>query len=134
MNYPLWIHKDPKSLYGVTVPDLPGCFSSGRTFDEAIDSAKEAIELHLEGIIEDGGPIPDGTEIEKLWRDKRYAGGTWASVSIDPAKLPLKAARINITMPKRILEAVDRYAAEHGETRSGLLLKAVTQQMAAGKL
>jgi predicted RNase H-like HicB family nuclease len=133
MNYPIWIHKDPKSLYGVTVPDLPGCFSSGSTFDEAVAMAREAIELHLEGRIEDGEAIPDGSEIEALWRDKRFAGGAWASVSIDPSKLPLKAERVNITMPKRILDAVDRFAAEHDETRSGLLLKAVTQHMAMSK-
>jgi predicted RNase H-like HicB family nuclease len=130
MNYPIWIHKDPNSLYGVTVPDLPGCFSSGHTFDEAIAMAREAIELHLEGMIEDGEAIPDASEIEALWRDKNFSGGAWASVNIDPSKLPLKAERVNITMPKRILDAVDRFAAQHDETRSGLLLKAVTQHMA----
>jgi len=133
MNYPIWIHKDPKSLYGVTVPDLPGCFSLGSTFDEAVAMAKEAIELHLEGMIGDGEAIPDATDIEALWRDKRYSGGAWASVTIDPSKLPLKAERVNITMPKPILDAVDRFAAEHGDTRSGLLLKAVTQHMAKSK-
>jgi predicted RNase H-like HicB family nuclease len=133
MNYPIWIHKDPKSLYGVTVPDLPGCFSLGSTFDEAVSMAREAIELHLEGMIEDGEAIPEASEIEELWRDKQFAGGAWASVTIDPSKLPLKAERVNITMPKRILEAVDRFAAEHDETRSGLLLKAITQHMAASK-
>lgn len=31
MQYPIFIHKDEKSDYGVIVPDLPGCFSAGRT-------------------------------------------------------------------------------------------------------
>jgi hypothetical protein len=31
MNYPVVLHKDPDSGYGVTVPDLPGCFSAGKT-------------------------------------------------------------------------------------------------------
>jgi predicted RNase H-like HicB family nuclease len=124
--YPLWIHKDPKSLYGVTVPDLPGCFSSGSTFDEAIDNAREAIELHLEGMIEDGESIPDASEIESLWRNKNFSGGTWATVAIDPAKLKQPAVRINITFPTNVLGAVDRFAEQHGETRSGLLVKAVT--------
>jgi predicted RNase H-like HicB family nuclease len=133
MNYPIWIHKDRKSLYGVSVPDLPGCFSSGSTFDEAVAMAREAIELHLEGMIEDGEAIPDASEMESLWRDKNFAGGAWASVSIDPSKLPLKAERVNITMPRRILDAVDRFAAQHDETRSGLLLKAVTQHIAMSR-
>ena len=48
MNFPVVIHKAKDSDYGVTVPDLPGCFSAGRTVDEAFEMAKEAIELHLE--------------------------------------------------------------------------------------
>jgi predicted RNase H-like HicB family nuclease len=127
MNYyPLWIHKDPKSLYGVTVPDLPGCFSSGSTFDEAIDQARQAIELHLQGMVEDGESIPDASEIESLWRNKNFSGGTWATVSIDTDKLRQPAVRINITFPTNVLGAVDRFAEQHGETRSGLLVKAVT--------
>ena len=38
MRYPVVIHKDPESDYGVTVPDLPGCFSAGETLDEALES------------------------------------------------------------------------------------------------
>jgi metal-responsive CopG/Arc/MetJ family transcriptional regulator len=49
------------------------------------------------------------------------------AVEVDLSKLPLKAERINITMPNRLLDAVDRYADAHGETRSGLLLKAATK-------
>ena len=47
MNYPIVLHKDSDSDFGVSVPDLPGCFSAGATIDEAVDMAKEAIELHL---------------------------------------------------------------------------------------
>ncbi len=35
MRYPVLVHKDPESDYGVTVPDLPGCFSAGETLNEA---------------------------------------------------------------------------------------------------
>jgi len=35
------------------VPDLPGCFSAGATFDEALTEAVEAIECHLEGLLLD---------------------------------------------------------------------------------
>ncbi len=48
MRYPVVIHKDPGSSYGVTVPDLPGCFSGGDTLDEAFDNAREAIVGHIE--------------------------------------------------------------------------------------
>ena len=44
MRFPIVIHKDETSAYGVTVPDLPGCFSAGDTPEDAIVSAQEAIE------------------------------------------------------------------------------------------
>ena len=46
MRYPVVIHKDPDSDYGITVPDVPGCFSAGETIDEALNGAAEAIECH----------------------------------------------------------------------------------------
>ena len=39
MRYPVVVHKDPNSDYGVTVPDLPGCFSAGETMDEALQES-----------------------------------------------------------------------------------------------
>jgi predicted RNase H-like HicB family nuclease len=133
MNYPVVLHKDPDSDYGVTVPDLPGCFSAGRTMDEAVAMAKEAIELHLEGIVADGQAIPRPTEIERHQRNPEFRGGTWAIVSIDQANLRLRAKRINITIPERVLGAIDRFAEEHGETRSGLLTQAATDYIGRAK-
>ena len=54
MRFPIVIHKDRDSDYGVTVPDLPGCFSAGNTTDEALSNAIEAIECHIEGLLLDG--------------------------------------------------------------------------------
>jgi predicted RNase H-like HicB family nuclease len=41
------------------VPDLPGCITTGRSVKEIERSIREAIELHLEGLREDGEPIPE---------------------------------------------------------------------------
>jgi predicted RNase H-like HicB family nuclease len=131
MRYPIVVHKDRRSDYGVTVPDLPGCFSAGTTFDDAMAMAREAIELHLEGLIEEGLPIPDSMPIERHQRNADYAGGVWAVVEIDPADLRTRAKRVNITLPERVLESIDRFAASEGETRSGLLAKAATTYIAS---
>ena len=131
MNYPVVIHKDPASDYGVSVPDLPGCVTAGRTIDEALAMAREAIELHLEGIIEDGGVVPLATPIDVLRSDParrdEWADGTWAIVTVDESTLRVKIARIGITMPQRVLDAIDRHAKAHGETRSGLLARAAVR-------
>lgn len=45
--------------YSAYVPDLPGCVSTGRTLAEIEKNIREAIEYHIEGMIEDGDPIPE---------------------------------------------------------------------------
>lgn len=127
MQFPVVLHKDKNSDYGVTVPDLPGCFSAGSSVDEALAMAKEAIELYLEQTIEDGKPVPLPGHIEKHQRNSDYRGGVWAFVGIDQSTLRVAAKRINITLPERVLDAIDRFANANGESRSGLLARAATE-------
>jgi predicted RNase H-like HicB family nuclease len=126
MNYPIVIHKDRDSDYGVTVPDLPGCFTAGSTLDEALAMAQEAVELHLEGLIEHGEAVPRPGAMEDHRDNPDTKGGVWAVVSVSPADLRVKAKRINVSIPQRVLDAVDRFARAENETRSGLLVKAAT--------
>ena len=44
--------------YSAYVPDLPGCVATGATAEEAEREIREAIEFHIEGLREDGLPIP----------------------------------------------------------------------------
>ena len=104
--------------------DLPGCFSAGDTFDDALTNSREAILLHLEGLLDDGQPFPAPTPIELLRKKRNYRGWTWAVVDVDASELGDKAARINITLPQRILRAIDAHAKKQGETRSGFLARA----------
>lgn len=83
MYYPIAIHKDSKSDYGVTVPDLPGCFSAGSTVDEAMLMAREAIELYIETLVEEGRDVPFPSDIETLKSNPDYANATWAFVNVD---------------------------------------------------
>jgi predicted RNase H-like HicB family nuclease len=78
MRYPIAIESgDSKHAYGVVVPDLPSCFSAGDTLDEALTNAREAILLHLEGLLDDGQSFPKPSAIEQ-WRSKRSnRGWTW---------------------------------------------------------
>ena len=49
--------------FGAYVPDLPGCVSTGRTIEETERHIREAIEFHLDGMREDGDPIPEPTTV-----------------------------------------------------------------------
>jgi predicted RNase H-like HicB family nuclease len=131
MRYPVVIHKDPESDFGVTVPDLSGCFSAGETLDEALLEVVEAIECHLEGLLIDGESIPTPQSVEHHQSNPDYADGVWAIVTIDLAKLSGKTKRVNVTLPERVLTLMDKYASKNGETRSGLITQATMEYIAS---
>jgi predicted RNase H-like HicB family nuclease len=60
MQYTILIEKGETS-YGAYVPDLPGCIAVGETIEEVRVLIHEAIEFHLEGMREEGLPIPKPT-------------------------------------------------------------------------
>ncbi len=60
MRYAVVIEKT-ETGYSAYVPDLPGCVSVGRTREEMARNIREAIELYLEELQEQGDPIPTPT-------------------------------------------------------------------------
>lgn len=58
MRYAVVIEK-AENNYAAYVPDLPGCIATAATPEEAQRSIQEAIELHIEGLREDGLPVPE---------------------------------------------------------------------------
>ena len=58
MQYLVIVEKGPTS-YGAYVPDLPGCIAAADSRDEVLRLIREAIELHIDGLREDGQPIPE---------------------------------------------------------------------------
>lgn len=57
MRYAIVIEK-AEGNYSAYVPDLPGCVATGVTIEEVESQIREAIKFHLEGMREDGTPIP----------------------------------------------------------------------------
>ena len=131
MHYPIAIEPgDDKHAFGVVVPDLPGCFSAGDSAGDAMAQARDAILLHLEGLLDEGKAPPPPSPVDMHAGNPDFKGWIWAIVEIDPADLSDAVERVNITLPKRVLTAADRYAAARGETRSGFLARAALETMA----
>ena len=53
------IVEEGETSFGAYVPDLPGCVAVGETKEEVLNLIQEAIEFHIEGLREDGQPIPE---------------------------------------------------------------------------
>ena len=70
------------TAFGAIVPDLPGCFSAGDTFDEAVHNAAEAIAIWLAATHAAGEPVPAAsTSTELRVRHPELAGWIWAEAS-----------------------------------------------------
>jgi predicted RNase H-like HicB family nuclease len=62
MRYAIVVEKT-KNNYSAYVPDLPGCVATGFTIEETEREIREAIQFHIEGLIEDGLPVPPPVSI-----------------------------------------------------------------------
>ena len=129
MKFPVVLHTDDGVRYGVTVPGLPGCFSAGETLDDALDSIREAIDLHLEGMGEEGAPLPEQHPLAEYQADPNYAGGVWAVVEVDVSHVEGKTEKVNITLPRNLIRRIDEAARARGSSRSGFLAEAARQAL-----
>lgn len=71
-RYLILIERGPPSNYSAWSPDLPGCVATGETLEEVEREMRAAVALHLEGLAEEGAPIPDpsgpGVYVERKTR------------------------------------------------------------------
>jgi predicted RNase H-like HicB family nuclease/uncharacterized protein (DUF1778 family) len=119
--YVALIHKDKSSDFGVSFPDFPGCIAVGATLQEALEGAKEALEFHMEGMIEDGETIAESTGLDAIAKLPQAKGASSALVSVE---LPGKSVRVNITGKPWELDYIDRAAARSGVDRSAFMIAA----------
>lgn len=117
MRYPVVIHKDPGSDYGVTIPDLPGVFTGGDSIEEALANVQEAVELAFGG----EGEIPAPRNIDDHVANALFEGGVFAYAEVDLSRLKGAVVRVNITLPQRDLDLIDRAARALGTNRSSFL-------------
>lgn len=126
-NYIAILHKDQNSDFGVSFPDFPGCITAGSTLDEAKDMACEVLPFHIEGMQVDGEPIPAPMSLDDAIQHE-FAEGAQAFFLVEvPFDDPI--VRANITIPKGMLERIDRYAKAHHLSRSAFLAQAAQRAM-----
>lgn len=87
--------------YTVTFPDLPGCVTEGSTVEEALAMARDALELHLYGMEEDGEVIPMPTPPDKIVV-KPPSFMTLVEAWMPPVRdeMAMKAVKKTLTIPK----------------------------------
>lgn len=128
MKFALALHEE-SGKYGVTVLDLPGCFSVGESAEEALAAAAEAIDGHVELLAEEGAPIPQVRPVDAHLHSPQLEGGLLAVIDVPVERYFGPAEKINITVPALTLKRIDEYASRHGESRSAFLVKAAEEIM-----
>ncbi len=92
---------------------------------------REAIDAHIELLVEDGEAIPEATSVDNWLSDPDYSGAVWALVDIDITRLMGKAEKINVTLPSMLIRRIDQFVAEHPEygSRSGFLSRVAADKV-----
>ncbi len=128
MRYVAFIHKDPDSEYGISFPDVPGCVSAGETVEAAIRGGMEALALHFA----DGEEPPAPRTPDEIMADPELAD--WregATIAIVPfVRDRGSAVRVNVSLDRGLLEAIDEAAAARRMTRSAFLASAARNEIA----
>ncbi len=102
------LRKDADSDFGVDYPDFPGCVTAGRTLEQARLMAAEALALHVEGMKEDGQPIPAPATLDAIMANPENRDAVAFLVEIRAQ--PTRSVRINVMLPEDLVAAIDRVA------------------------
>jgi len=121
-SYIALLRKDPDSDYGVEFPDFPGCVTAGKDLEEARSLAEEALAFHLEGMLEDGTPLPEASEFEQVMADP--ANRQAIALLIEVPETTAATVRVDIALPESTLREIDTKAKSRGISRSAFLVEA----------
>ncbi len=126
-NYTAFLHKDSDSDFGVSFPDFPGCVTAGTTLEEARQLAGEALELHIDGMNEDGERIPAPSSLDKVMELPEAVDAVVLVVNVK-RKAP-KVVRVNVTFSEGALDEIDRFVKRQGTSRSAFLASAAAEKI-----
>ena len=114
---------EPGVGYDVTVPDLPGCTSASDTLAEAINNAAEAIRGHVQTLIEVGQPVGLPSADEPVDLPRGHLVGV-VDINLESDAPPLRAVRLNVSIPATALGVIDAAVKVTGTRRSAFLTRA----------
>ena len=119
------VHKDDDSAYGVSFPDLPGCFSAADQMEDVLPNACEALELWFEDA-EDVTPRAMGAIAAEVADD--LAAGAFL-LAVPRMTTAGRSVRVNLSLDRGILDAIDTAAAARKLTRSAFIAEAARNEI-----
>lgn len=121
-------------VWGVRIPEFPGCHGGGRSPAEAIADATRALREFAADMVADGDEIPAPRDWSEIKNELARLGQPWGATAYIPLLLDqARVVRANISLDAGLLEAIDEAAAERGLTRSAFLVSAAIDKIAEAK-
>ena len=126
-RYPALLEPDGKGGFAVTFPDVPGCFSAGVDYADALANAIEALNLHAMEMAKAGEPIVPPRDLAAIQADPDWQDMLLqcivALIPYSPADQSAPS-RLNISMEPQTIALIDTAAEAAGMTRSAWLSRA----------
>lgn len=119
------VHKDADSAYGVTFPDLPGCFSAADRIEDVVPNAVEALSLWFDDQPEVGPMRLDEMQAAVA---NELAEGAFV-VAVPRIANDHRVVRANVSLERGILDAIDKAASERKLTRSAFIAQAARNEI-----
>jgi predicted RNase H-like HicB family nuclease len=123
-------HEENGNLF-VSFPDAPGCTAWGKSEEEAVKAATEALAEWASDAISEGLALPAPRTYVQLLKSREYPqlgkGGMVATIPL--LKLSGKLAKANISLDAGLLETIDEEATRRGMTRSAFLASAAMEKL-----
>jgi len=118
-------------VWGVRIPDLPGCVGGGATAEEAVADAAEALRDVAAHRREGGFALPRPSTLAEILASGEIGNGE-SAVMIPLLLDSGRTVRANISLDAGLLEAIDAAAKERGLSRSAFLASAAREKILAG--
>jgi predicted RNase H-like HicB family nuclease len=121
--YPAVLERGPKGSFALWFPDFSGCVAGGTTQEDALAKAEFALAKAVDALAEADRPLPQPTPFEEIRPPKGSRPIAYFAVSVEP---PNPSERINIYLPKNLIDRADKRAEELGMSRSSFFGLAVS--------
>ena len=127
IRYIALLRKEKDTAFGVDFPDFPGCVTAGDTAEEARKLAVEALEFHIDGLLEDGEELPRPTSFDDIVEDPLNRDALAFLVGIKDRRPVYR--RVNVSLPQTVLDEIDRFTRTNHLSRSQFLVRASQNEL-----
>jgi predicted RNase H-like HicB family nuclease len=129
--YPAILERGPKGSVGLSFPDFPDCVAAGTSQGQAIEKAEAALAAVVDSLAEQDLPLPEPSDLAFIGVPDQETFIAFVMVGVEP---PDPSERVNVYLPRRLIQRADARAAELGMSRSSYFGLAISSVLGVNAL